>query len=106
MSDFLQSLSAAAGLLAGADPHLWPIVRLSIEVSGTATLVAAVFALPLAAWLALTPFRGRDAAVAALNALMGLPSVVVGLIVYLLLSRASNSSVPMVAALPAFSEAR
>ena len=88
MSDFLQSLSAAAELLAGADPHLWPIVRLSVEVSGTATLVAAAFALPLAAWLALTPFRGRGAVVTGLNALMGLPSVVVGLIVYLLLSRA------------------
>ncbi|MBP8309631.1 MAG: ABC transporter permease [Burkholderiaceae bacterium] len=75
-------------MLAGADPHLWPIVRLSIEVSGSATLLAAVFALPLAAWLALTPFRGRDGVVAGLNALMGLPSVVVGLIVYLLLSRA------------------
>ena len=88
MSDFLQSLSAAAQLLAGADPHLWPIVRLSVEVSGTATLLAAVLALPLAAWVALTPFRGRGAVVASLNALMGLPSVVVGLIVYLLLSRA------------------
>ena len=88
MSDFLQSLSATAELLAGADPHLWPIVRLSVEVSGSATLLAAVFALPLAAWLALTPFRGRDGVVAGLNALMGLPSVVVGLIVYLLLSRA------------------
>ena len=88
MSDFLQSLSATAELLAGASPHVWPIVRLSIEVSGSATLLAAVFALPLAAWLALTPFRGRDGVVAGLNALMGLPSVVVGLIVYLLLSRA------------------
>jgi len=88
MSDFLQSLSATAELLAGADPHLWPIVRLSVEVSGSATLLAAIFALPLAAWLALTPFRGRDGVVAGLNALMGLPSVVVGLIVYLLLSRA------------------
>ena len=88
MSDFLQSLSAAAQLLAGADPHLWPIVRLSVEVSGAATLLAAVLALPLAAWVALTPFRGRGAVVASLNALMGLPSVVVGLIVYLLLSRA------------------
>ena len=88
MSDFLQSLSATAELLAGADPHLWPIVRLSIEVSGSATVLAAAIALPLAAWLALTPFRGRDVVVAGLNSLMGLPSVVVGLVVYLLLSRA------------------
>ena len=88
MSDFLQSLSATAELLAGANPHLWPIVRLSVEVSGSATVLAAALALPLAAWLALTPFRGRDVVVAGLNSLMGLPSVVVGLVVYLLLSRA------------------
>ena len=88
MSDFLQSLSATADLLAGASPHVWPIVRLSIEVSGSATVLAAALALPLAAWLALTPFRGRDVVVAGLNSLMGLPSVVVGLVVYLLLSRA------------------
>jgi len=88
MDEFSQSLSAALGLLAGTDPQLWPIVRLSLVVSGVATLVAALIAFPLAAWVVLTPFRGRGAVVAAMNALMGLPPVVVGLFVYLLLSRA------------------
>lgn len=88
MDEFSQSLSAALGLLAGTDPKLWPIVRLSLAVSGTATLFAALLAFPLAAWVVLTPFRGRGAVVATMNALMGLPPVVVGLVVYLLLSRA------------------
>ncbi len=88
MNDLIDSLVSAMHLLAGLDPKLWPIVRLSVMVSGVATLVAALVGLPLAAWLVLTPFCGRGAVVAALNALMGLPSVVVGLIVYLMLSRA------------------
>lgn len=82
------SLQQAFALLTGSDAALWPIVWLSLQVSGLATLLAAIGALPLAAWLALTPFRGRSAVVAVLNALMGLPAVVVGLLVYLLLSRA------------------
>ena len=88
MNDFSQSAARAIDLITGADPTLWPIVALSLRVSASATVLAAVFALPLAAWIALTPFRGRGALIASLNALMGLPSVVVGLIVYLLLSRA------------------
>ncbi|MEK9774863.1 MAG: ABC transporter permease [Quisquiliibacterium sp.] len=88
MNDFSQSFASMVALLSGADPQLWPIVRLSLLVSGLATLGAALIALPLAAWLALTPFRGRGLVVAALNALMGLPPVVVGLLVYLMLSRA------------------
>ncbi|HWS74580.1 MAG TPA: ABC transporter permease [Quisquiliibacterium sp.] len=88
MQDFSESARLAFALLAGSDTSLWPIVRLSLGVSGAATLLAALLALPLAAWLALTPFRGRGAVIALLNALMGLPSVVVGLLVYLLLSRA------------------
>lgn len=88
MSDSADTLARLFGLLDGSLPGLWPVVRLSIEVSGAATLLAALVALPLAAWLALTPFRGRGAVIAGLNALMGLPSVVIGLLVYLLLSRA------------------
>lgn len=88
MNDLLDSLTLAAGLMGGSDPKLWPIVRLSLAVSAGATLIAALIALPLAAWMVLTAFRGRGAVVACLNALMGLPSVVVGLLVYLLLSRA------------------
>ena len=88
MGGFAASVEQAFGLVVGGDGMLWPIVVLGLQVSGLATLLAAAVALPLAAWIALTPFRGRGAIVALLNALMGLPSVVVGLAVYLLLSRA------------------
>ncbi len=88
MNEFGESLATALGLIAGTDPQLWPIVRLSLAVSGLATVAAALIAFPLAAWIALTPFRGRGVVVATMNALMGLPPVVVGLVVYLLLSRA------------------
>jgi tungstate transport system permease protein len=88
----VEGLSASVGraldLVLGGDGALWPIVGLSLQVSGLATLLSAAIALPLAAWLALTPFPGRGAVVALLNAMMGLPAVVVGLLVYLLLSRA------------------
>jgi tungstate transport system permease protein len=88
MEGLATSLREALGLMLGDGGALWPIVGLSLQVSGAATLLSAAIALPLAAWLALTPFRGRGAVVAALNAAMGLPAVVVGLLVYLLLSRA------------------
>ena len=88
MGDIGQAFASAAALVSGADPALWPIVALSLQVSGLATLAAALIAFPVAAWVALTPFRGRGAVIAALNAMMGLPSVVVGLLVYLMLSRA------------------
>jgi tungstate transport system permease protein len=88
MVDFYQGIQLALALLGGSDPRLWPIVLLSVRVSGAASLLAGAIALPLAAWIALTPFAGRGAVVALLNGLMGLPSVVVGLVVYLLLSRA------------------
>ncbi|RPH45283.1 MAG: ABC transporter permease [Burkholderiales bacterium] len=88
MDGVAASARQAVGLVLDGEGGLWPIVGLSLQVSGLATLLAAVIALPLAAWLALTPFTGRGAAIAVLNALMGLPAVVVGLLVYLLLSRA------------------
>ncbi|MGA8229752.1 MAG: ABC transporter permease, partial [Xanthobacteraceae bacterium] len=80
------SASALSLLLAG-DPALYGIVRLSLMVSVAATVLAAVIALPLGAVLALTRFPGRAAVIVVLNASMGLPPVVVGLVVYLLLSR-------------------
>ena len=80
------SASALSLLLAG-DPALYGIVRLSLMVSFAATVLAAVIALPLGAVLALTRFPGRAAVIVVLNASMGLPPVVVGLVVYLLLSR-------------------
>jgi len=78
---------SALQLVLSADPALMSIVRLSLAVSLAAVACATVIALPLGAALALLRFPGREAAVVVLNALMGLPPVVVGLAVYLLLSR-------------------
>jgi tungstate transport system permease protein len=71
-----------------ADPRLWQIVGLSLAVSLSAVALATLLGLPLGAALAVGRFRGRQAVIVVLNALMGLPPVVVGLFVYLLLSRA------------------
>ena len=79
-------LSALSLVLSG-DPALFSIVRLSLLVSLCAVVLAAAVALPLGALLALTRFPGRTVIVVALNAFMGLPPVVVGLTVFLLLSR-------------------
>jgi ABC-type tungstate transport system substrate-binding protein len=87
MSAFAQSLSTAVGLVRDADPQLTRIVLLSLSVSGAACLIGAIFGLAGGAWLAVTRVPGRRVLTAALNTLLGLPSVVVGLIVYLLLSR-------------------
>ncbi len=65
-----------------------PIILLSLMVSGSSALLAALLGLPLAALLALSRFPGRGAVVVAVNALLGLPPVVVGLVLYLALSRA------------------
>ncbi len=78
---------SALDLVLSADPVLMSIVRLSLAVSLAAVALAALIGLPLGALLALTRFPGREAAIVVLNALMGLPPVVVGLAVYLLLSR-------------------
>src|SRR5262245_4787896 len=79
--------ASALGLLLAGDPALYGIVCLSLFVSLAATVLAAVIALPLGAALALTRFPGRLFVIVVLNAFMGLPPVVVGLVVYLLLSR-------------------
>jgi tungstate transport system permease protein len=68
--------------------ELWAIVRLSLEVSLSAVLAASLVGLPLGAAIAVGRFHGRHALIVLLNALMGLPPVVVGLVIYLLLSRA------------------
>ena len=81
-----ENVSALQLVLAG-DPALFAIVRLSLIVSLSAVLLAALIGLPLGAWLALARFRGREGCIVVLNALMGLPPVVVGLMVFLLLSR-------------------
>jgi tungstate transport system permease protein len=79
--------ASALGLVLSGDPALYAIVRLSLVVSLAATALAALAALPLGAYLALVRFPGRTLAVVVLNAFMGLPPVVVGLAVFLLLSR-------------------
>ncbi|MGB5209794.1 MAG: ABC transporter permease [Gammaproteobacteria bacterium] len=88
MNDFSSALSNAFELVTRLDPQLFEIVGLSLEISLSAVLIAAIIGLPMGAALALSNFPGRRAAVVVLNALMGLPPVVVGLVIYLLLSRA------------------
>ena len=84
----LQALAGAAGLIVSADRQLVEIVWLSLKVSLSAVVFATLFGLPLGAAIAIGRFPGRRAVVVLLNALMGLPPVVVGLFVYLMLSRA------------------
>lgn len=81
-----QNASALHLVLTG-DPALFAIVWLSLAVSLSATLLAALIGLPLGALIALTQFHGREPVIVVLNALMGLPPVVVGLAVFLALSR-------------------
>jgi tungstate transport system permease protein len=69
------------------DAALFAIVRLSLVVSLSAVMLAALIGIPFGAWIALTRFPGRQGVIVTLNALMGLPPVVVGLAVYLALSR-------------------
>jgi tungstate transport system permease protein len=88
MSDFGAAFLTAMHMLAAFDPALLEIVVLSLEVSLSATLLATVVGLPLGAAVAIYRFPGRTLVTALLNAFMGLPPVVVGLSVYLLLSRA------------------
>jgi tungstate transport system permease protein len=79
--------ASALDLILRADPVLLAIVQLSLIVSLSAAICAALIGIPLGALIALTKFRGRNGVIVVLNALMGLPPVVVGLMVYLLLSR-------------------
>ena len=88
MGTIVQALGDAARLIASLDPKLAEIVALSLTVSLSAVVLATTLALPLGAAIAVSKFRGRQTVVVVLNALMGLPPVVVGLLVYLLLSRA------------------
>src|SRR5471030_1004508 len=82
----LENASALQLVLSG-DPGLYAIVRLSLEVSLSAVLFAAAIGVPAGAFIALTRFPGREGVIVVLNALMGLPPVVVGLAVFLMLSR-------------------
>lgn len=88
MDTLSQSFALALGMVAHLDPRLTQIVALSIAVSLGSTFCSALIGLPLGAAVAIARFPGRSPVIVALNAAMGLPPVVVGLLVYLLLSRA------------------
>ena len=88
MVDVSDAIANAFHLLAARDPALLQIVRLSLLVSLSAVATATIVGLPLGAAIALCRFPGRRAVTVLLSAFMGLPPVVVGLVVYLLLSRA------------------
>ncbi len=84
----MEALSVAFGLVTAGDVKLLSIVGLSLSVSLSAALIAALFALPTGALIAVGRFPGRQTLTIIVNGFMGLPAVVVGLLVYLLLSRA------------------
>jgi tungstate transport system permease protein len=87
MNDFATGFATAVALIGGFDADLRDIVFLSLEVSLTASALAFAIGAPLGTALAIYRFRGRGLLVVIANALLGLPPVVVGLAVYLLLSR-------------------
>lgn len=87
MNDIWAGIEAAFRLIITLDTDLVEITLRSLQVSLSALLIACILALPFGTWLAIRRFRYRRLTIATLNALMGLPPVVVGLIVYILLSR-------------------
>ncbi len=87
MTTFTDTAITSLQLLTQLDPVLWSIVGRSLWVSVLATVLACSFGLVLGAWLGVSRFAGRDALLTVLNTMLALPSVVVGLLIYLLLSR-------------------
>jgi tungstate transport system permease protein len=87
MSTFSESASTALQLISSMDSNLLTIVGRSLAVSATACALACGLGLVLGAWLGVSRFRGRDAVLTLFNTLLAVPSVVVGLVVYLILSR-------------------
>ena len=87
MHDFAQAFINAFSLISSLDPELIGIVGLSLRVSLSASIFAMIIGAPIGVLLAISRFRGRQALIVLANALLGLPPVVVGLAVYLLLSR-------------------
>jgi tungstate transport system permease protein len=87
MNAITQSFATAFSLIASFDGALWEIVVRSLWVSGAATVLASGAGVLLGAWLAVARFSGRGVALALLNTMLAIPSVVVGLLVYLMLSR-------------------
>ena len=87
MNDFTHSIVAALALIGSLDPELLGIVLLSLRVSLSASLIALAIGAPIGVLLAITRFRGRQVLIVLANALLGLPPVVAGLVIYLLVSR-------------------
>ncbi len=87
MNSISQSLATAFMFITTSDSALWSIVGRSLWVSGLATVLASCLGILLGAWLAVARFSGRSGILALLNTMLAIPSVVVGLVVYLLLSR-------------------
>ncbi|MEM1399658.1 MAG: ABC transporter permease [Pseudomonadota bacterium] len=88
MDEIWQGLVEAFLLVVTFDADLVEITLRSLQVTVTAVIISSIIGVPLGAWIAVNRFRYRRTAIALLNALMGLPPVVVGLILYILLSRA------------------
>ena len=88
LNGIVDALAHAVGLVTTLDAKLVQIVGLSLRVSIAAVVLGSVIGLPLGAAIAVNEFRGKHALIVILNGLLGLPSVVVGLVVYLMLSRA------------------
>ena len=86
MNPILEGLVKALWLLVSLDPEVYGIMFLSLRVSGLAVIIGAVLSIPCGATIALRDFRGKRFLMSIINTLMGLPPVVVGLLVYLLLS--------------------
>jgi tungstate transport system permease protein len=87
MGSILEGFIKAFSLIIQLDRELLGIILLSLEISGAALLIASCLGIPAGSILGLTKFRGRGLAITLSNTFMGLPPVVVGLFVYLLLSR-------------------
>jgi len=87
MNELALAFGQAVNLAFSGDPAFYEIVGLSLRVSSMSALVACLLGIPAAAWLALVRFRGRSLLISLVNVALGVPSVVVGLVVYLLLSR-------------------
>jgi tungstate transport system permease protein len=87
MNDLIQGFIQAIELILSRDPELWQIVLLSLQVSGVALLISTIIGVPIGAFMALSRFIGRRLLIVFLYTGMGFPPVVIGLFVYLLLSR-------------------
>ncbi len=87
MSTFTDSVTTALNLVVSLDGSLWSIVWRSLSVSSVSSVIGFTMGVVVGAWLAVARFAGRSWVLVMLNTLLALPSVVVGLVVYLLLSR-------------------